>query len=221
MKESSVAEGEQSAKMMARRQAMLDAAAAVIFELGYERASLAAIVRRSGGSLSTLYQLFGSKEGLFEAMIVDRCACIMEGLSSPDLSARGARAALLAVGHAFMRVLMMPDAQALWRMVMAEGIKFPRLPQIFFSCGPDRLHARLATYLQGLDQAGCARVPDPLTAAKSFCMLVHGDLYYRVLSGLRPVPEPAELGAHIERAVDMFCRIIQLAPLADKHAGDR
>lgn len=218
MKETGVAEVEQSAKMAARRQAMLDAAAAVIFEVGYERASLAAIVRRSGGSLSTLYQLFGSKEGLFEAMIVERCACIMEELSSPDLSARGVRAVLLAIGHAFMRVLLTPDALALWRMVMAEGIKFPRLPQIFFSCGPDRLHAKLAEYLHGLDQAGCARVPEPLFTAKSFCMLVHGDLYNRVVTGVRPQPEPVELAAHIERAIDMFCRIIQLAPAGE--AGD-
>ncbi len=208
-------EVERSAKMAARRQAMLEAAAAVIFEVGYERASLAAIVRRSGGSLSTLYQLFGSKEGLFEAMIMERCGCIMEELSSPDLSAKGARAVLLAVAHAFMRVLMVPDAQALWRMVMGEGIKFPRLPQIFFSCGPDRLHARLAEYLYGLDQAGCARVPEPLPTAKAFCVLVHGDLYNRVVSGVRPPPEPAELSAHIERAVDMFCRIIQLTPAVE------
>lgn len=211
-----MAEIERSAKMEARRQAMINAAAEVIFEVGYERASLAAIVRRSGGSLSTLYQLFGNKDGLLEAMVEQRSACIMEELSSPDLLTRGPRSALTSIAHTFMRVLLSPEAQALWRMVMSEGLQFPRLPEIFFSCGPDRLHARLAEYLRGLDQAGCAQVADPLVAAKAFCMLVHGDLYNRVVSGLRPVPDSAELSAHIERAVDMFSRVIQLSPAAPR-----
>jgi AcrR family transcriptional regulator len=202
--------------MEARRQAMIDAAAEIIFEVGYERASLAAIVRRSGGSLTTLYQLFGNKDGLLEAMVEQRCTCILEALSSPDLSARGPRIALISIAHAFMRVLLSPEAQLLWRMVVSEGLQFPRLPQIFFSSGPDRLHARLAEYLQGLDQTGCARVSDPLAAAKAFCMLVHGDLHNRVVSGLRPVPDAAELAAHIEQAVDMFACIIQLAPAGTK-----
>jgi hypothetical protein len=111
-----------------------------------------------------------------------------------------------------MRVLVSPEAQALWRMVMSEGHQFPRLPQIFFACGPDRLHARLAEYLRGLDQTGCAAVSDPLAAAKAFCMLVHGDLHNRVVSGLRPAPDAPELAAHIEKAVDMFACVIQLAP---------
>jgi len=215
-----VTEGERSPKMEARRQAMIDAAAEIIFEVGYERASLAAIVRRSGGSLTTLYQLFGNKDGLLEAMVEQRCACILEELSSPDLPVRGPRSALISIGHAFMRVLLSTEAQALWRMVMSEGIQFPRLPEIFFSCGPDRLQARLAEYLQGLDRAGCAHVADPLAAAKAFCTLVHGDLYHRVVSGLRPLPEPAELAAHIERAVDMFSRVIQLTPAGTKHSTE-
>lgn len=205
-----MSEVERSPKMEARRQAMIDAAAEIIFEVGYERASLAAIVRRSGGSLTTLYQLFGNKDGLLEAMMEQRCACIMEELSSPDLPSKGPRAALTSIAHVFMRVLLSTEAQALWRMVMSEGLQFPRLPEIFFAGGPDRLHARLAEYLLGLERAGCAKVPDPLGAAKAFCMLVHGDLYHRVVSGLRQPPEPAELAAHIERAVDMFGRIIQL-----------
>ena len=52
-----------------RRAAFLGAARDVFLEFGYEQANMAEIVRRAGGSLSTLYAQFGGKKGLFEAMI--------------------------------------------------------------------------------------------------------------------------------------------------------
>jgi len=61
--------GAVSGRGAARRQAMLDAACEVFLEHGFEGASVADVVRRSGGSLATLYASFGSKEGLFEAIV--------------------------------------------------------------------------------------------------------------------------------------------------------
>src|SRR3546814_2220272 len=54
-----------------RRQAILDAAESLFLEQGYERVSVNAIVQRSGGSLATVYDLFGNKHGLLYA-VVDR-----------------------------------------------------------------------------------------------------------------------------------------------------
>ena len=48
-----------------RRRAILDAAAALFLERGFADTSVGDVVKRSGGSLATLYSLFGSKEGLF------------------------------------------------------------------------------------------------------------------------------------------------------------
>ena len=49
-----------------RRQAILEVAHAVFREKGFERASMATISRRLGGSKGTLYGYFKSKEELFE-----------------------------------------------------------------------------------------------------------------------------------------------------------
>ncbi|RYD43145.1 MAG: TetR/AcrR family transcriptional regulator, partial [Sphingomonadales bacterium] len=46
-----------------RQSAILDAAESLFLEQGYERTSLAEIVKTSGGSLATLYELFGNKQG--------------------------------------------------------------------------------------------------------------------------------------------------------------
>ena len=52
-----------------RRGAILDAAEILFVEQGFERTSLAAIVKRSGGSLATVYEMFGNKHGLLRAVI--------------------------------------------------------------------------------------------------------------------------------------------------------
>lgn len=202
------AASDHSPRMEARRQAMIEAAAAVFSEMGYERASLGAIVRRSGGSLSTLYQLFGSKEGLFEAMVQAKCRQIMEPLMAADLCDRNPRDTLSAIADVFLRIILAPEAQALWRMVMGEGLKFPLLPEIYFRCGPDPVQAAVARYLADLHQRGVLHCPDTRICAQSFCMLVHGDLYYRVVTGTRPPPDDAELKAHIDQIVELFLRML-------------
>ena len=48
---------------------MIEAAESLFLEQGYDATSLAAVVKRSGGSLATLYELFGNKQGLLRAII--------------------------------------------------------------------------------------------------------------------------------------------------------
>lgn len=191
---------------------MIDAAAAVFFEQGFERASLSAIVRRSGGSLTTLYQLFGNKEGLFEAMVTQRCGDVLEPLATPDMESRCPRATLTRLARALAGVLMDGEAQGLWRMVMGEGIKFPRLPEIYFRCGPDPFLKRLSAYLEGLHEKGIVHCPDSRWAAQAFAVLVEGELFFRTVTGMRPLPDAAELDAHVEAMVAGFMRMV--APLS-------
>ncbi|MBP8742393.1 MAG: TetR/AcrR family transcriptional regulator, partial [Pseudoxanthomonas sp.] len=55
-----------------RVEKFLQAAIEVFLEKGYRNARLSDIVARSGGSLATLYQAYGSKKGLAHA-IMERC----------------------------------------------------------------------------------------------------------------------------------------------------
>lgn len=50
---------------------MVDAARELFISEGYDATSLTSVVQRSGGSLATLYKLFGNKEGLLLAIVVD------------------------------------------------------------------------------------------------------------------------------------------------------
>ena len=59
------------AKSETRRQAILDAAAQVFQETGFERTTMAAICERLGYSKATLYNYFPSKETLFSAVVFE------------------------------------------------------------------------------------------------------------------------------------------------------
>lgn len=47
----------------------MDAAFEVFLELGFENVTMSDIIRRSGGSFSTIYKFFGNKERLFAAAL--------------------------------------------------------------------------------------------------------------------------------------------------------
>src|SRR3546814_14641572 len=65
-----------------RRRAILSAAESMFLEEGFERVSLGAIVRRSGGSLATVYDMFGNKQGLLRAVVDRGCAEGREGVAN-------------------------------------------------------------------------------------------------------------------------------------------
>ena len=50
-------------KTEARREAIVEAAAQLFQEMGYERASMNELAKRLGGSKTTLYNYFPSKRG--------------------------------------------------------------------------------------------------------------------------------------------------------------
>lgn len=58
-----------SKKSQDRYEKILKVGFNVFLKRGYEKASLTEIVKKSGGSLSTIYKHFGNKEGLFKAII--------------------------------------------------------------------------------------------------------------------------------------------------------
>src|SRR3546814_14932985 len=73
MSESTLCQMDRSSPRERRQSAILDAAESLFLEQGYERTSLAEIVKRSGGSLATLYELFGKKQGLVPAIAARWC----------------------------------------------------------------------------------------------------------------------------------------------------
>jgi AcrR family transcriptional regulator len=188
-----------------RRAAILKAATEVFLASGYEGARLEEIIRRSGGSLATLYAQFGSKEGLFGAIIADICSEMVARL--PDLdepSARAPEEVLFAFASTCLGLLLTPVSLALYRVVIGESARFPELGRAVFEAGPQVAAERLAAYLRHQTERGALRVSNPDLAARQFLEMVKGDLHFRALLGIGHAPSGEEVEACVLHATRTF-----------------
>jgi AcrR family transcriptional regulator len=186
------------------RAAILAAAADVFFEAGYQGASLESVIDRVGGSKRAIYSHFGGKKELFTALVTDASSRALAALAPKAIASQDLEETLLAFGRQVTEVVMSPVTLALYRVVIAEGIRFPDLARIFFEAGPGRASARLAVVLEEFRRQGEIKVDDSRRAAELFIGMLRDDLHLRVLLGLRPPPNTAEIGRSVRQAVHIF-----------------
>lgn len=193
-----------SPRAAARRQAFLDAATEVFVAEGYERASMTEIVRRAGGSLATLYAQFGSKEGLMQAVIEARSSKIAAPLE--DVAARHLplQAGLELFAIRFLTAVMSRDSLGMFRIIVGEGHRFPRIAAHFRRYGPERVVAVVAAYLEERAAAGEITVTDPHVAANEFLALVRGPMHLRPIFDPGYWPDADQIAVQARRGVDIF-----------------
>ncbi len=130
-----------------RRSQILDAATEVFLENGYGGATIDLVVERAGASKATVYSFFGGKDGLFAAIVEQRVERIVSAFGDPEVVHSDVRHALAHIAERYMEVVMAPDAVGFWRLIIAEGVRFPELARTFFEVGRERTEAHLAAML--------------------------------------------------------------------------
>ena len=188
----------------ARRRAILDAAIEVFLENGYERTTLTAILEKSGGSRSSLYEFFGGKDGLFLAAIQRVCPQFKEALEIIANSNEPPEIALMKFATQFVHALLFPQVIAISRIMIAEAYRFPNISELFYHTGPLLMYSRLADYFSRMNKNGILKIKDPLQAARLFCSLVQGSIYYSMLMSLPETFSEEDLRRHTEMSVDIF-----------------
>lgn len=187
-----------------RREKLLDAARAVFLESGFEGATLDQVIARAGGSRATLYEQFGGKEGLFAAIIAAICEDIESPITGGIGSDRDPGTALQAFALRFMTRLMEPESLALYRLVVAESRRFPKLGAQVFAAGPARATASLAGYFRAETKAGRLVIRNPAASSGIFLEMIKGDLHTRALFGAGKPPTKREIEATVTAAVRVF-----------------
>lgn len=171
-----------------RRQAILDAAEALFFEQGYAGVSLAAIVRRSGGSLATVYELFGSKYGLLRAVVARNRDERMRGLDEAVRSIDSAAGILRLLAYRHHDYLMSPRTIAFTRIVIDSSLRDPDFGREFHRDVHLPFVAYLAEMFQRWDAEGRACVDDPVAAAELYISTVMCDGLIKAMLGQPPEP---------------------------------
>ena len=190
-----------------REQRIVAAALEELIEHGYERVTMLGIASRAGASKETLYSWFGSKEGLFAALIkanADQSAQrIQQALASDDDPIDTLRA--YAAG--LLRLLTGPGSIALNRAAMSS----PELAEVLLAHGRHRVGPLVEAFLARLSDTGVISITDPGDAFELLYGLVIRDAQIRVLLGEQP-PEPDAIAERAVSAVDEFLALTQHPP---------
>jgi AcrR family transcriptional regulator len=191
-------------KTEAKRQAILNAAAEVFREVGFERASMSEICARVGGSKATLYNYFPSKDKLFFDVMLEAKALEMADIGAalnPD--ADDLTQELLHFGQKLLAVLYSPDAIAIRRLLIAES-RHSDVGRILFERATAPIERQVADFLKKEMKRGNLRTADAKIAAMQLLSLLESELLQRVLLGVIESVKPVAITGAVRRAVDVF-----------------
>lgn len=198
----------QGAKLTARgrerQRLILRAAQDVFLEQGFEQACLAEIITRAGGSLSTLYRIFGNKLGLFEAVIRETTGELFERLEVDRWSDDSA-SALLNFGGKLVALISLPEVLSMYRVALAvSSPDREQVQRIFYQQGPARIRDLLQRYLESQCRKGLLELDDTEIAAGQFIDMIKAPWHQQALLG---VPyDPALRQRALEQGVQLFLR---------------
>lgn len=192
----------------ARREAIIDAAASVFLEMGYERTSMNEVTKRMGGSKATIYSYFPSKEDLFIAVVnrhaTSHLADAVSELATYNEREVDLRDILVRFGERMLMVLINDNtALDVYRMVVAESGR-SNIGMMFYESGPRECLQTIATLMTFAMERGQLRAADPEIAALQLTALLTAETEIRLYQQ-SPEPLSAEnIHLMVSRAVDTF-----------------
>lgn len=189
-----------------RRKAFVDAARAAFFRNGYAGTTMSSIAAHVGGSKTTLWNYFPSKEALFAAVvddIVDHYGVALQVELPID---EDVTSALRRFATILMDTLMSDPILSLYQLVVGEARRFPHLAETFYDRAPRRGKERLAQWMAAKMARGELRRGDPMQAVYHFAGLCQSGVYQHAVLGLPQGRERDRLAADIEAALDAFER---------------
>jgi AcrR family transcriptional regulator len=175
-----------------RRQAIVTASRKLFVNQGFERTTLHDVVRLAGGSLATIYKLFGNKDGLLEAVVLENVKtseALFEIAGSRELSPGPA---LHRLAQDLSDLFLDPDVVALVRIVMARSISDPHFARRFFERTAISTRLALESLFRQWQGRGITMDGSPEFLAEMFMSPFVGDLHTEAIShgaGLGNRPE--------------------------------
>jgi len=195
-----------------KRREIIDAAAGLFAEQGYERTSMSAISERVGGSKATLYGYFESKEELLRAVLADSVAQITERLLH-EFTEDDLRDGLIRIGEHYLmdRLAPLPIMQLRTVATQPEETRFGA---DYYAQVLRPAWERFSQRLEGLIAQGRLSGADPWTMAMHWKGLTEGELFEKRLLGAMTVPDAEEVRSAAILAADAFLKLYGNSPTA-------
>ncbi|AZD06592.1 Transcriptional regulator, AcrR family [Pseudomonas chlororaphis] len=193
-------------KDLAKRQAILEAAKTLFLSNGYANTSMDAVATEAGVSKLTVYSHFNDKETLFSAAVMAKCEEQLPTLIFELPAGMPIESVLLNIGRGFHLLINSEESLNLHRLIMALGSQDPKLSQIFFEAGPQRMVQGMERLLTRIDQSGALRIDKPRNAAEHFFCLLKGAANFRLLYGCGEPLSDEAAEEHVREVVGLFMR---------------
>lgn len=185
--------------MAEKRASILRAARPILLRDGLGGTTLDRVAAEGGIAKMTLYRHFPSKDALFAGLVTAMCEYMREGLeNAPSAESDQPAANRLADElRAFTSALIEADALALYRLIVADGWRFPDLAQVFDQSGMRIIRRRIA----GLLETGGVPANKSRQAAAEVVAVALGDAYQRAVLGIAEEGDGAAFQQQIDAAV--------------------
>jgi AcrR family transcriptional regulator len=186
---------------------ILDAAARVFLERGFEGATVDEIADIAHAGKPTIYARFPGKEALFTAVMARNVREITRSLESIIPTGATIEERLASIAIAFLRRLLAAEAVGLFRAAVAEARRFPdvaaSVSRIAYERWPEPV-GQLLSELAEPDKLPAFAADRRAATARHFIELTLLPIVMRALFGERLTALRAEIAPHVARTVAFF-----------------
>ncbi|EKQ62714.1 TetR family transcriptional regulator [Xanthomonas citri pv. malvacearum str. GSPB2388] len=197
-----------TAKGALRVEQLINAAAELFLERGFDGVAVDDLIARVGGSRGNVYTHFGGKEGLFKEAMLHVCKEISKPLEVLRIEGRDAADVLPSFGRALVQAALSPRVLAVHKLLTVEGQNFPEVAQAMLSVSYQKVVDLLTDWVAKQQATSDGRLSRDLPAhvlAEQFVSMVTSDVKLRVIVGWVKLPLPEEqVEALVSRAVHTF-----------------
>jgi AcrR family transcriptional regulator len=190
-----------------KRQAVLESAAQMFLERGYEGVSIDEVADAAGVARRTVYNRFSSKDELFAGVAEFVWSELLKTVETIRPAEHTDPAeAVRSIANTLAEFWLRPQAVAFLRLAIMEGPRFPKLAESYFHAGKMPIFRALVSRLSLLSQHGLlseAVAEDAELATRQLVGLVNEPLLWPRLLGA-PEPSPAERARFVTAAVNTF-----------------
>ncbi len=189
----------------AKRAAILTAARTLFASQPFELVTMETVAGHARVSKMTVYSHFQDKETLFEASIVATVNGMINALPAAEQGG-GLRERLIAVGEAFLSVILGSDICRLSHTLPGTLSAHPGLAERFYAAGPERVRAALAAMIAAAAEREELTVDHADKAADDLVSLWEGSQRAKIAFGLATPSTPEEISQRAVRGTDVFLR---------------
>lgn len=187
-----------------RRLHILHVAAATFTELGVDNTTMAEILKRLGGSKSTIYSYYPSKAELVQAVLDHGAELALEAAFMKLDTGSGPAATLHEFGRTYLVQMLNPAVLSATRIAQQDGHRSDKGKR-FYENGPRIGWAMMQAWIEGQVAAGTLAPCDARVAAMHLKGLLQSELLDQAMLGLPP-PDTGAIHGVAERAVEAFLR---------------